>query len=76
GFTVAGIGRGAGARYAGTADGEPGSFAFAPRLHEPGARTILGRQWAQEGEGQAAAVLNYLATHPATAKHIATKLAR
>jgi len=76
GFTVAGLGRGAGARYAGTADGEPGSFVFAPRLHEPGTRTILGRQWAQEGEAQAAAVLDHLATHPATAKHIATKLAR
>ncbi|MEN2709298.1 DUF1800 domain-containing protein [Sphingomonas sp. NPDC092331] len=76
GFTVAGLGRGAGARYAGTADGAPGSFVFAPRLHEPGTRTILGRQWAQEGERQAAAVLDHLATHPATAKHIATKLAR
>ena len=54
GFTVAGLGRGAGARYAGTADGEPGSFVFAPRLHEPGTRTILGRQWAQGGEAQAA----------------------
>jgi uncharacterized protein (DUF1800 family) len=76
GFTVAGIGRGAGARYAGVADGEPGSFIFADRVHEPGTRTILGKQWAQQGEAQAAAVLNYLATHPATAHHIATKLAR
>jgi uncharacterized protein (DUF1800 family) len=76
GFTVAGIGRGARARYAGVADGEPGSFIFADRVHEPGTRTILGKQWAQQGEAQAAAVLNYLATHPATAHHIATKLAR
>lgn len=73
GFTVGGIGR---ARGAGNLGGEPGSFVFAERLHEPGTRTILGRQWAQDGEGQAAAVLNHLATHPATARHIATKLAR
>jgi uncharacterized protein (DUF1800 family) len=76
GFTVAGIGRGPGARYAGTAEGEPGSFVFAERIHEPGTRTILVKQWNQQGEGQAAAVLDYLATHPATAHHIATKLAR
>jgi uncharacterized protein (DUF1800 family) len=73
GFTVGGIGR---ARGAGNLGGEPGSFVFAERLHEPGTRTILGKQWAQDGEGQAAAVLNHLATHPATARHIATKLAR
>ncbi len=73
GFTVAGIGRGPGARQT---DGLPGSFYFADRLHEPGTRTILGRQWSEAGEGQAGAVLDYLATHPATAKHIATKLAR
>ena len=76
GFTVAGIGRGPGARYVGAADGQPGSFLFADRMHEPGSRTILGRQWSAQGEGQAGEVLDYLATHPATAKHIATKLAR
>lgn len=73
GFTVAGIGR---ARGSGDLGGEPGSFVFADRLHEPGTRTILGKQWSGEGEAQAAAVLDHLATHPATAKHIATKLAR
>ncbi|MDG2533796.1 DUF1800 domain-containing protein [Sphingomonas sp. HITSZ_GF] len=73
GFTVAGIGRGPGARLT---DGAPGSFYFADRLHEPGTRTILGKQWSQQGEHQAAAVLDHLATHPATAHHIATKLAR
>ncbi|MBX3564221.1 MAG: DUF1800 domain-containing protein [Sphingomonas sp.] len=75
GWTVAGLGRGRGARFAGT-DGEPGRFVFAERLHEPGMRTILGKRWTQQGEGQAAAVLDMLATHPATARHIATKLAR
>jgi len=75
GWTVSGLGRGQGARFAGT-DGPPGSFVFAERLHEPGTRTILGKSWPQAGEGQAGAVLDMLAVHPATARHIATKLAR
>lgn len=36
----------------------------------------MGRQYAHEGERQAQAVLSDLATHPATATHICTKLAR
>ncbi|MFL9841416.1 DUF1800 domain-containing protein [Sphingomonas sp. ST-64] len=75
GWSVAGLGRGPAARMTGT-EGEPGRFIFASRLHEPGARTILGKSYAQQGERQAAAVLDDLAVHPATAKHIATKLAR
>ena len=74
GRTVAGLGRGRGPAYAEA--GEAGNFVFAPRLHEPGTRNILGRSWPQEGEAQAAAVLDLLSTHPATARHIATKLAR
>ncbi|MDV3457290.1 DUF1800 domain-containing protein [Sphingomonas sp. HF-S4] len=70
GWSVAGLGRG------GADDGQGGGFAFAPRRHEPGTRTILGKSWPQQGEAQAAAVLDMLATHPATARHIATKLAR
>ena len=73
GWTIAGLGRGRG--LAGS-EGQAGSFVFAPRLHEPGTRTILGRSWAQQGEAQATAVLDLLATHPATARHVATKLAR
>jgi len=57
------------------ADGEPGAFAFHPQLHEPGPRTVLGRRYEQPGEGQARAILHDLATAPATARHIATKLA-
>lgn len=75
GWTVAGLGRGRGPAYAG-GQGQAGSFVFAPRLHEPGTRTILGKSWAQQGEAQAASVLDMLAAHPATARHIATKLAR
>ena len=79
GWTVAGLGRGQGARLAqaaGQASARSGAFAFAPRIHEAGPRTIIGKRYDQQGETQAAAVLDDLAVHPATAKHIATKLAR
>ncbi len=72
GWTVSGIARGPGAR----GGGEPGRFVFAATVHEPGDRTILGRSYRQGGEAQAAAVLGDLAAHPATARHLATKLAR
>ena len=75
GWSVAGITRGPMARFAG-ADGQPGAFVFAAPLHEPGDRTIMGRRYADGGEGQARAVLSDLASRPATATHLATKLAR
>lgn len=53
-----------------------GEFAFRPALHEPGVRTVLGRRYAQTGEAQARAILHDLALAPATATHLATKLAR
>ncbi len=74
GWTVAGLGRGGGRRAGG--QGPAGAFAFAPRLHEPGARTVMGRSYPQAGVDQASAVLEMLAAHPATARHIATKLVR
>ena len=74
GWTVQGLGRGIGSRLTGT-DGVPGDFTFADRLHEPGSRTILGKRYAEGGEDQAQAVLDDLAVHPATAQHVATKLA-
>jgi uncharacterized protein (DUF1800 family) len=75
GWTVAGIGRGPAARAI-TANATPGAFLFLPQIHEPGDRTILGRRYASTGEAQARAILDDLAVHPATAQHIATKLAR
>src|SRR5207253_3052155 len=53
-----------------------GEFTFNPRLHEPGAQKVLGKVYEDEGAEQGRAVLRYLATHPATATHLATKLAR
>jgi uncharacterized protein (DUF1800 family) len=77
GWTVAGMGQRAdrllermGARA------EPGDAVFVPPMHEPGAQTILGKRYAGQGREQSLAVLDDLAVHPATARHIATKLAR
>jgi len=49
---------------------------FISAIHEPGPRKLIGRTYAQDGAEQSAAILSDLATHPATAKFIATKLAR
>jgi uncharacterized protein (DUF1800 family) len=56
--------------------GEPGHFMFRPALHEPGAKVVLGKHYAQGGIAQGEAVLRDLAASPATAHHIAVKLAR
>jgi uncharacterized protein (DUF1800 family) len=56
--------------------GEPGEFAFRSPLHEPGAKTVLGKRYAAGDQSQGEAVLRDLAKHPATATFIATKLAR
>jgi len=53
-----------------------GAFVFRPGIHQPGARTIMGKSYGETGETQARAVLRDLARSPATAKHVATKLAR
>ena len=49
---------------------------FAAPIHEPGSRTVMGKNYSQQGQAQARAVLNDLALHPSTARHLATKLAR
>lgn len=49
---------------------------FDRRWHEFGPRTILGRTYRAEGEAQLMAVLDDLAAHPATARHISAKFAR
>ncbi len=53
-----------------------GAFVFQPDWHEPGVRTLLGARYANNGVGQGEAMLRTLAVHPATAHHVATKLAR
>jgi len=51
-------------------------FLFNPRTHEPGPQTVLGKTYPQDGVEQGRAVLADLARHPATAAHVAFKLAR
>jgi uncharacterized protein (DUF1800 family) len=53
-----------------------GEFTFNPRMHEPGTQTIIGQAYADAGFDQGRRVLADLARHPATAQHVAHKLAR
>lgn len=56
--------------------GEPGTFLFNANMHEPGDQTVVGRAYLGGGFGQGEAALNDIARHPATARHLATKLVR
>jgi uncharacterized protein (DUF1800 family) len=58
------------------ADGTPGRFCFRDNLHQPGPKMFLGKTYREEGQRQGEAVLADLSRHPATARFIATKLAR
>ncbi|MFL6203248.1 MAG: DUF1800 domain-containing protein [Thermoanaerobaculia bacterium] len=63
-----------GARRAGFQ--QEGEFLFRADAHDSGAKTVLGRKLpAGRGIEDGEAVLDLLAVHPATAKHLATKLA-
>ena len=53
-----------------------GEFVFNKRLHEPGPQLVVQKTYPDTGIEQGRTVLADLARHPATAKHIATKLAR
>ena len=51
-------------------------FIFNRRMHEPGPRKVVGKTYPDNGVEQGRAVLADLARNPATAEHIARKLAR
>ena len=53
-----------------------GQFVFRDAAHEPGARTIMGRHYGQQGMKQGLAVLSDLAADPHTARHVCGKIAR
>src|SRR5262245_53875037 len=53
-----------------------GEFTFNPRMHEPGTQTVVSQAYADAGFDQGRRVLADLARHPATATHVARKLAR
>jgi uncharacterized protein (DUF1800 family) len=53
-----------------------GEFIFRPGMHEPAPEKVIDRVYPNAGFEQGRAVLQTLARHPATAKHVATKLVR
>ena len=55
---------------------DPGSFLFRNRAHEPGEKILLGRRFAEDGEGEAIAAIGMLARHPSTAANLAIRMAR
>jgi len=57
-------------------DPDPGTFRWRPAIHEPGRKTVLGRDYKEDGVDEGLTALSDLATRPQTARHIATKLAR
>jgi uncharacterized protein (DUF1800 family) len=56
--------------------GPPGSFVFNANAHQPGAQTLLGKVYENNGVAQGEAALADIARHPSTAKFIASKFAR
>jgi uncharacterized protein (DUF1800 family) len=50
-------------------------FQFEERRHEPGTKTVLGKAIHENGMNEGLQVLHMLATSPATAKFVSTKLA-
>ena len=52
------------------------AFVFRAAAHEPGARTVMGKVYAEGGFEQGRAILADLARRPATAQHLSLKLAR
>jgi uncharacterized protein (DUF1800 family) len=60
----------------GNAEGLPGTTTFRRGAHEPGAVMLLGRTYLDVGPEQLRMALDDLAVHPATARHVALRLAR
>ncbi len=76
GITMPGLAPGPARRFLG--ETEPGAVAFVPVLHQPGARLVMGRRYAEalSSDAQARSIIADLARHPATARHLSFKLAR
>jgi uncharacterized protein (DUF1800 family) len=51
------------------------AFHFEPKRHDKGAKTLLGQTFWPGGEDEGERALDLLAAHPATARHLARKLA-
>ena len=85
GWTVTGLGRGAGPsartgrrrRQAAMPDPAAGvGFQFQPFMHEPGAKTVLGLRYQEDGVAEGERAIAALCRHPSTARFVATKLVR
>ena len=59
-----------------TGSGETGLFHYQQYAHEPGPQTVMGKAYHQQGVDQGQAAITDFSRHPATATHVATKLAR
>lgn len=53
----------------------PNGFVFRANVHEPGARTVMGKTYPAGGLAQGQTVLRDLALHPATARRLSRRLA-
>jgi uncharacterized protein (DUF1800 family) len=63
--------------FSGWTIGQDGAFRFARMQHDAGVKTVLGQRLpAGGGMKDGERVLDLVAAHPSTARHIATKLAR
>lgn len=51
-------------------------FAFVPQLHDRGPKTVLGATIPSGGQSEGLRILERLATHPSTARFLATKILR
>jgi uncharacterized protein (DUF1800 family) len=56
-------------------DGEPFGVVWREAAHEPGPKFLLGRRF-EEGRGSLETALRFLASRPATYRHLAVKLTR
>lgn len=63
------------ARMAAQVQPGPNGFVFRANVHEPGARTVMGKTYPPGGLAQGQAALRDLARHPATAKRLSRRLA-
>jgi uncharacterized protein (DUF1800 family) len=52
-----------------------GDFTFNERMHEPGAKVVLGQTFKEDGKREGERAIEMLASHPSTAKFISRKLA-
>ncbi len=53
-----------------------GRFEFKKHMHEPGSKFVMGKRYKDKGAQTGLNILDDLAQHPSTARHIATKLVR